>query len=158
MHASLQRSFATLETGRAALYKKISAREVLLVTNIWTPAQLLEHLALAEERLLGYVDFAAAEKKRPTRSPLLPILLWAMRRHLSLPVPDTMMPSEDVTIEDAAAHWATVRERLQAVLDDVADPKDTAIAIHPQAGPLSAAQIVAILEAHQLYHQKGLEQ
>lgn len=133
-------------------------RSLPMAGSTWTPAQLLAHCAMAEQEFVRRMALCAETGTgggKPTRSPIFPLALLLGRHPLVvLPVPSEMDPPADVSLEAAARNWEIVRSDLRGWLETVADPTGIAVMVHPILGPLSAQQVLAVLEAHGTYHAK----
>lgn len=170
MHADLKRKFDQVEEQKATLLARVAARSDVEQMRAprgggWSPRALVHHLVLAEEQVGKHVAAAgAAAGSAPgrvlaSRRPLVALLAGVMRAGVPLPAPSEMTPPESegdlLPLDVAAARWDAARralkERLEAVTSETAR---TAIALHPVVGPLDARQVLGLLDAHLVYHQR----
>lgn len=158
MNRDLQKLFDEMETGRARLYKQLSQLPTDVVQTPrspreWSPAQVIEHLAIAEELNVGYIGLPTT-KTTPTRSLAIPMMCWVLRHGITVPAPPTMIPTPSPDLDATFARWATVRQSLETAL--TAPQMQKIFAVHPVVGALSSTQFLQILSTHQLYHQRKL--
>jgi len=163
MDMRLLERFTELEAQRTRAVAAVATlpetdRALPMAGSAWSPAQVLAHCAMAEQDFVRRIAMAAETGTaglRPTRSPLLPIALLAGRHPIAaLPVPEGMVPAADVSLESAARNWELVRSDLRGWLESVEDPDRGVWMIHPILGPMSATQVLSVLEAHGCYHAK----
>ena len=79
-----------------------------------------------------------------------------MRAGIPLPAGPGMEPPAEVAWDDALRAWSEARSDLKRWLESVGDASRETLLIHPQAGALSALQLIGVLDAHTVYHQKRL--
>jgi hypothetical protein len=156
---------ATLDADRAALWAAVESVPVALrgrrpAADAWSVADVLEHLALVEERSVAVVtDLAAGAPPRdddaapalhPTEDTHRATL--ADRTH-RVEAPPTLHPSGQVDAAAAAERLARSRAALRAVLAAHAD-RDLAATerAHPRLGPLTGEQWVLALGGHEARH------
>lgn len=162
MLTELEGPLAALDQGKAAYFARVDAldgerRTQPIRPDGLTPAQIVAHLAISER---VYVDAMAQAAEtggrtgRATRSPAVGLLCFVLRRRIPVPMPDSMRPPDQVTWADARRVWDETRADLTRWLESVDHPTRQPLLVHPQLGPLSAAQVLAILDAHQVYHEK----
>lgn len=164
MAPELETRFAALERLRDDVLERVTAlpeadRIVAPKPGAWSPAQVVTHLVIAEQDYLGIIARTAEQGgggNRPTRSPMVAMMCFVLRHGIPVPAPSSMEPPEDATLEAAARVWEVARADLRRWLESVDDPRRDVLGLHPQIGPLSASQMLAILEAHLTYHLKRL--
>lgn len=164
MDPELERRFSALETLRDTVLTRVASlpeadRTLSPGPDAWSPAQVVTHLVLAEQEYLGLIARAAERGVgglRPTRSPLVGLLCFVMRQGIPVPVPPGMAPPADASLEAAARIWEVSRADLRRWLESVDDPRREVLGVHPQLGPMSATQMLAVLDAHLRYHLKRM--
>jgi len=157
---------ARLQRERDALLERLAALDPIRVATppeegVWSAAQVVEHMIVAEEWcLLGHLPPERLEpRRRSLRHRLLYELVVLILKgpvRVSTPVED--MDPEGVTpLTELAARWRASQGRLASVVASVGDPARDAVFRHPVAGPMTPAQAVRMLEAHQRRHIRQIE-
>jgi DinB superfamily len=126
----------------------------------WSAAGVIEHLALVEQRVAGFMSTLIAAAKddglalEAAVDPLLPTfdLARALDRATRVAAPDPLQPAG----LEAAAAW-TALERAGSALRRAAHDGDgfalgTIMRPHPLFGPLSLYQWIAFAGAHEARH------
>ncbi len=124
--------------------------------STWSVLQIVEHLIQAEEYcLLGHLPADHLEHRRRTLLQRLAyeavVLILRSPIRVSTPVED-MDPRGTATLEELADRWRTSQSRLREITLDVPDPRRDAVFRHPVAGPMTPAQAIRMLAAHQTRH------
>lgn len=139
----------------------LEAQNRPLTPKGWSPLQIVQHLILAEEAMIGEMQAAVVQgayNRKPSRSPAYRLLLWVLRKGVRVPAAPTMIPELRLPLEILVERWSRVRKQVQEHLEGVGiDRPDAPISVHPMMGPLSAAQVMEITEAHLQYHLRQLE-
>jgi hypothetical protein len=68
-----------------------------------------------------------------------------------MPTAPTMTPEGQFSLQEATEKWAEVRRQIAAMLEPLPSPNAPAIR-HSIFGILSAADLIALLDAHTRYH------
>lgn len=123
----------------------------------FSPAELIEHMALAEE---GNVKFM---RKFPpkTLAERRPKVTFVFRHTVqsmhaaTKPVATVgyMIPKGSVDVEAAAKKWADLRLEMKTFLDQVESPEKPMVKFLFFFGLASASQYFDLLEAHMHYHE-----
>ncbi|HWF84794.1 MAG TPA: DinB family protein [Vicinamibacterales bacterium] len=165
MHPRIHELLTYLDQQRALLRSVVDAvpaesRERQPAAGEWSVANVLEHLAIVEQRVGAFLSsmIAAAKADRlgaeTSSEPLLPslgverVLNWTEK----VTAPDLLHP----TGLDAAAAWAAL-EQAGATLRDAVRSGDgfalgTLVRPHPLFGPISLYHWIAFAGAHEARH------
>ncbi|MDX1934326.1 MAG: DinB family protein [Capsulimonadales bacterium] len=123
-------------------------------SKTWSPLQIVDHLTRAEAEYLRFIEEGEKQgvaRRRPSRSPMIPILVWLMRKRISVPTIPSMVPSADPrSFAELKSEWDSVRISLIEKLSG-SDPK-IPVVLNPILGPMNAEQTVRLIEAHVDYH------
>lgn len=124
--------------------------------STWSVLQIVEHLIQAEEYcLLGHLPADHLEHRRRTLLQRLAyevvVLILRSPIRVSTPV-DDMDPRGTATLEELTRRWRVSQSRLREITLHVQDPRRDAVFRHPVAGPMSPAQAIRMLAAHQARH------
>jgi hypothetical protein len=119
----------------------------------WSIAEIIEHLVISEEGVIG--DFARLADRealpRSTKNRMLYIaVMGVLRFDIPVQVPSRgMNPVGGRSLAQLSAAWELNHTRLRAFVDTV-DPARLRDAIfrHPVAGPLTLGQGLLMLETH----------
>lgn len=126
-------------------------------SKAFSPAEVLDHMALTEEwyfPLMDKADRAALKPKGAKVNFLYRMVLRKLRSASSVPSMSAMTPKPDVKADDGAEHWGKVREELKSRLEAV--PLDEPVFRHPMFGRMSPRHVIEIFDAHTDYHEKRL--
>jgi hypothetical protein len=131
--------------------------------DAWTPAEIVEHLALIERRLTGL--FKVMLKKIESEAgdmpprPMRPFSLgeFAEQARQKLNAPEEMRP-RGLSLSDALAQLRESRAAVNALRPRV-EAVDGASATypHPAFGPLNLYQWLAFVGAHEARHLRQIE-
>ena len=165
MHSSTQELLAYLERNRAALQAAVervpaSQQRSRPAPDRWSAAEILEHLAIVEKRVVGRLSdaLAAANANGAGTASDIPAFderfARVLRNRLRRVV--TSQASEPTGTLDVTAAWAELEAARQAVLDlihqsdglPLADP----LAPHPVFGSLTFRQWIVFLGGHEARH------
>lgn len=124
------------------------------VPDKWSVLEIIEHLVLAENALLRRLEGPDRPDARRTIRDRVAyqIVMLILRFDIPVKVPSkAMVPDGTRDFAGLRAEWdenhRALRERV-AALEDL----DRPIAVHPIAGPMAAAQSVAMLDVHVRRH------
>lgn len=119
----------------------------------WSAEQVVAHLVLVEELLVG--DWHAAAQAAPGTKPgwrgalMVGIVSTLMASPLRMPTVPGLEPEETPDPRALPERWGAVRARLRSVLP----AEDSALwIVHPIFGPLSCPRMGNFLVAHLRYH------
>jgi len=129
--------------------------------STWSVLQIVEHLVQSEEYcLLGHLPADRLEHRRRTFLQRLAYeLVVAILRspiRVSTPVED-MDPLGTESLKELAHRWRASHSRLREITLDVPDPRRDAVFRHPVAGPMTPAQAIRMLAAHQTRHIRQID-
>lgn len=130
-------------------------------SGVWSVAQVVEHMIIAEEYCqLAHVPMEQLEarpqslRKRLVYELVVLILKGPIR--VSTPVED-MDPEGTLSLDELAERWRASQARMADVVQTIKNPARDAVFRHPVAGPMTPAQAIRMLEAHQRRHIEQIE-
>jgi len=130
--------------------------------GVWSAAEVVEHMIIAEEYCqLAKVPIAELESRpRSLRQRILyEIVVLVLKGPVGVSTPvDDMDPEGHAPLDELAARWRRSQDRLADVVRSVGDPGRDAVFRHPVAGPMTPAQAIRMLEAHQRRHIRQIEE
>jgi hypothetical protein len=166
MHAHLQEVLSSLDASRTALREAVAsvpaaARDKRPAADRWSAIDVLEHLALAEERFLGFVakaiDSARAAglaQETGARVPVSEKVAGAMAdRTNRRNAPEMLHPKGGIDERQAWAALDRSRETFRSALiaaDGLA--LGSVVQDHPVFGPLTVYQWAEVVARHELRH------
>jgi len=129
----------------------------------WSVAEVLEHLAIVEERSVRALGKLAAEA--PLRVPGAPIRSTPLERTILrdrtrlVAAPDPILPSGALTAEEAWSKLAQTRAALEAALDAAEDRDFSQVRrVHPALGVLDGYQWIAAIGGHEERHAEQIKE
>ena len=126
----------------------------------WTPAQVIAHIAIADQFYLHAMERGAESglSGAPTRSPLIVIGTFLMNRAIPVPAPKEMEPPVAMQMSVAITTYDRIGAQMLDWLHSVQEPTTGVIAHIPQlGGNVSAHQLLSMLDSHVRYHSIRLE-
>lgn len=165
MHPRMTELFTYLDAQREVLRDAVdavpsAARELTPSPGVWSVANVIEHLAIVERRVAGFMSalIAAAKSEglaaETAIEPLLPTsdVERVADRSVRFAAPDPLQP----TGLDAAAAWAALEEAGRSLRDAALAGDGLALGTlmrpHPVFGPISLYQWIAFAGAHEARH------
>lgn len=129
--------------------------------DTWSILEVVEHMVQAEDFcLMNHRDADALEvRPRSLRQRLayeLVVLILEGPVRVSAPV-KAMNPEGTATLHELAERWRESQARLRSIVESTQDPRRDAVFRHPVAGPMTPAQAVRMLDAHQRRHIRQIE-
>ena len=125
--------------------------------NGWCALDVVQHLVLVEEGVLGYARKKLLAPPQPVglrdraRLALLVALLRSPVR-VKAPAPQ-VVPSETLPLAASSERWAKARQGLREILGGLpAERLRSLFFRHPIAGPLDPAGTLRFLQEHALHH------
>ncbi len=119
----------------------------------WSIHEIVEHLVLAEESVMG--DVSSLEERTPRRRRLRGRLLYwlvmfILRFRIPVKVPDSsMLPSGEPSLDEIGARWTRNHARLRHWLEGLsAEDARKAYFRHPVVGGMTASQSLLMLDVH----------
>ena len=149
---------AGIERKRLALLADVAALDDAALTTrpgvgTWSIREIIEHLVLAEDDVIGdfsTLDTRDARARRVGNHARYFIVMFILRFRIPVKAPSrAMVPKGERPLEELRATWDEHHRRLRAFvagLDQAGIQR--AIFRHPISGPLSVAQGIAMLDAH----------
>jgi hypothetical protein len=155
-----------IDAQRAAIVAEVAvlseaAQRVRATDDAWSPLDVIEHLVLAEQVVLGDLDSA------PTRMAPEPTVVHRLRRSMvwlvlrlgirvRIPV-DRMRPTGTATFTALRTRWDEQHIALRRLVTGM-DRRGLQRHIfrHPIAGPLNTPQALRLLSAHLATHHRQL--
>ena len=119
----------------------------------WSPLQVMEHIVIVEEWVSGPTP---KNRKVLLKGYLFMALgVSTMRKGTRVPTLPQAVPSGALNYTEIKQRWEDARAFISSKLASVTqETQDEPIALHPVAGPLTAKQILELLDAHLIYHWK----
>ncbi|HYY42055.1 MAG TPA: DinB family protein [Pyrinomonadaceae bacterium] len=171
----IYQNVADIFAANDAIRSRLSARAAELneaqqnfrpTADAWSPAEIVEHLALIEGRLTKLFSMmlhkleSAATEAGATARPMQPFSLdeFAGQARQRFNAPEEVRPSGGVKLADALAQLQASRAALNALRPRVeAVDGATATYQHPAFGALNLYQWLAFIGAHEERHLRQLE-
>ena len=136
--------------------------------NAWTPAEMVEHLALLEGRLLRMMTMmlTKAESAGARGTDAAPVLMKPFTldefieraRNEKYTAPEAVRPGGQVSLADSLANLRRSREELRALRPRIeAVDLSTVTYPHPAFGPLNFYQWLALIGMHEERHLRQAE-
>ena len=159
MHPELQAQWDALEAQRNAFVARVTALPTELQTarptpKDFSPVEVLVHFALAEGVVLDMMKQTppvSLAQKRARPNFIYRFAVYGLSRGKRVPTAPNMIPEGQSSLPEATEKWAEVRQQIAAMLEPLPSP-DAAAIRHPVFGILSAADLIALLDAHTRYH------
>ncbi len=149
---------ARIEHKRLALLTDVAALDEAALTahprpDKWSVREIIEHLVLAEEDVVGdfsRLDALEAQPRGIGNHVRFVIVLLVLRFKIPVKAPSrAMLPTGERALSELIARWDTHQRQMQAFVAglDRAGAR-RAIFRHPIAGPISVSQALLMLDAH----------
>jgi len=159
MHPELRTQWDALEVQRTAFVARVTAfptelQSVRPTPKDFSPVEVLMHFALAEGVDLAMMQKtppASLSQKRAKPNFIFRFAVKGLAEGKRMPTAPTMTPEGQFTLQEATEKWAEVRQQMAAILEPLPSPNAPAIR-HSIFGILSAADLIALLDAHTRYH------
>lgn len=156
----------TIDRQRAALLAEVAAlseaeRLWRRAPSAWSAVDVIEHLVLAEQVVLGDLETAATRPDAPRqlRHRVRAVIVWIVLRfgiRVSVPA-EAMRPAGNASFETLQATWNTQHRALRTFVERLdAAGLQRHVFRHPIAGPLNVVQALRLLSAHLTTHQGQL--
>lgn len=129
--------------------------------NAWSAVDVIEHLVLAEQMVLGDLATAPDRADRPRRfaQRVRAVLVWLVLRlgvRVSVPA-EAMRPTGSASFDTLRERWDAQHHALHAFVGGLdAAGLRRRVFRHPIAGPLDVPQTLRLLSAHLSTHQRQL--
>ncbi len=156
-----------IEAKRQALLAKVSAmtpaeRQWRESPGTWSAVEIVEHLVLAEQVVIGDLREAASRAHAPrSLGERLQALIVALVLRLGVRVEvasEAMRPIGTLSFDRLRDRWDAQHRALRAYAEGAdAAQQRRRVFRHPIAGPLDLQQMLGLLDAHLASHQRQLE-
>jgi uncharacterized damage-inducible protein DinB len=125
----------------------------------WSPAQVIGHMAIAEQYYVNAMVEAAelGLDGTPTKSLMIPIGSLIMNLGISIPNPPEMEPPADINLQEALQGFDSAGAAFIQWMDSAEDPDNAVVAKTGMLGNVSAHQMLTMMDAHLTYHKRKLE-
>ncbi len=166
MNDAIETLLQQIEARRSALVREIALLSPELQQwreqpTSWSALDILEHLVLAEQYVLGDLSTAA---ERAGESPTVPervksVIVWVVLRFgIRARVPArAMKPVGGATFDELRQRWDAKHEQLRAFASSLnGSALERRIFRHPIAGPMHTEQALRLMYAHMGTHQRQL--
>jgi hypothetical protein len=172
-YTSVPQIFEVIDETRARLYRRVEGLSDEQATarprpDSWTAAEIVEHLALIEGRLLQMMTMmltkaesagAARGASEPARMEPFSLDQFIERsRDEKYTAPEAVNPSGKASLADSLAKLKRSREELQALRPRIeATDLSTVTYPHPAFGPLNFYRWLAFIGIHEERHLRQAE-
>lgn len=122
--------------------------------DAWSALEILEHLVLAEDGVVGDLSGDAATERRKGRRSLKDrvlyrVVMFILRFGIPVRVPSrSMVPRGESTLEELTERWRKNHRVLRSFLEDPRSSSDECRFRHPISGPMTTDQALRMLEVH----------
>jgi hypothetical protein len=158
--------FRSIDRQRAALLAEVTAltadqRTWRSAPDAWSAVDVIEHLVLAEQVVLGDLETAATRPDAPRqlRHRVRAVIVWVVLRfgiRVSIPA-EAMRPVGTTSFETLQVMWDAQHRALRTFVEGLdAAGVQRHVFRHPISGPLSVVQALRLLSAHLTTHQRQL--
>lgn len=161
--ASLLHAFDRMETERIALIAQLDRVPEKRLTaapkaGAWTVAQVITHIAIAEEGSLAYFTKKHSGGRHKPVGTSAPFRLAILNLAISLPLkykaPAVVADVPATSYGEAKARWAVVREKLRQVYETLPEAHiGHDLFKHPSLGRFTVLQGVRFTRRHVLRHR-----
>lgn len=149
---------------RAAFRSRIGALDPIKATKApdarsWSPAQVIGHMAMAEQFYVNSIVEAAelGLEGTPTQSLMIPIGCLIMNWGISVPNPPEMEPPATIDLAEALQGFDSAGAAFIKWMESAEDPEHQVMATTGMLGKVTAYQMLKMMDAHLTYHQRKLE-
>jgi uncharacterized damage-inducible protein DinB len=161
---TFQALLARFKQERAAFRNRIGQLDPAKATQkanqtSWSPAQVIGHIAIAEQFYVNAIVEAAelGLEGTPTQSLMVPLGCLIMNLGISIPNPPEMEPPADINLEEALQGFDSAGAAFIKWMESAEDPEHAAMAKTGMLGNVSAHQMLKMMSAHLTYHKRKLE-
>lgn len=126
----------------------------------WSPAQVIGHIAIAEQFYVNAIVEAAelGIEGTPTQSLMIPIGCLIMNLGIPIPNPREMEPPSEIDLNEALQGFDSAGEAFIKWMEAAEDPSHQVMAKTGMLGNVTAHQMLKMMDAHLTYHKRKLEQ
>lgn len=155
--------FSKLETQRSKLLlslEKVAPTRLELAPQpgAWSAAQVVLHLAMAEEGLMNYIDKKLSSGGHGPPGASAPFRLALLNLALAMPIkfkaPALVATIPEASFAEARERWQKVRERMKNTFVTIPEPYIAhGLIKHPSAGKFDLVQGLGFVHWHVKHHQ-----
>jgi hypothetical protein len=166
MIADLKIRYAALEAKRQVVFELLYTLSADQTTfrvgpGRWSILMVLEHVVVAEERLLADIQRAATAGpagSTPKSPEAFHMVIKVLEKDIPVEVPlPELEPTGAVSLDDLIGRWEAARTGLRQALEQIPPEIQTApICRHPVAGPLDARETIELLAVHLDHHLRQI--
>jgi hypothetical protein len=161
---TFQALLARFKQERAAFRNRIGQLDPAKATQkanqtSWSPAQVIGHIAIAEQFYVNAIVEAAelGLEGTPTQSLMVPLGCLIMNLGISIPNPPEMEPPADINLEEALQGFDSAGAAFIKWMESAEDPDHKVMAKTGMLGMVTAHQMLKMMDAHLTYHKRKLE-
>ena len=127
--------------------------------NDWSAAQVMGHMAIAEQFYVNAIVEAAelGIEGTPTQSLMIPIGCLIMNWGIPIPNPPEMEPPADINLQEALQGFDSAGAAFIKWMESAEDPEHKVMATTGMLGRVTAFQMLRMMDAHLTYHKRKLE-
>ena len=127
--------------------------------NAWSAAQVMGHMAIAEQFYVNAIVEAAelGIEGTPTQSLMIPIGCLIMNWGIPIPNPPEMEPPADINLQEALQGFDSAGAAFIQWMETAEDPEHKVMAKTGMLGNVTAFQMLKMMDAHLTYHKRKLE-
>ena len=127
--------------------------------NAWSAAQVMGHMAIAEQFYVNAIVEAAelGIEGTPTQSLMIPIGCLIMNWGIPIPNPPEMEPPAEIDLQEALQGFDSAGAAFIKWMETAEDPEHKVMAKTGMLGNVSAHQMLKMMDAHLTYHKRKLE-
>lgn len=155
--------FSKLEAQRSDVLRMLEKEapirlELAPQPGAWSAAQVVLHLAMAEEGLMSYIDKKLSTGGHGSPGASAPFRLAFLNLALALPIkfkaPAVVATIPEVSFAEARDRWQKVRERMENTFATIPEPYiGHGLIKHPSAGKFDLVQGLGFVHWHVKHHQ-----
>jgi hypothetical protein len=125
----------------------------------WSPAQVIGHIAIAEQFYVNAIVEAAelGIEGIPSKSLMIPIGCLIMNLGISIPNPPEMEPPAEIDLQEALQGFDSAGAAFIKWMEAAIEPDHKVMAKTGMLGMVTAHQMLKMMEAHLTYHKRKLE-
>lgn len=127
--------------------------------NAWSAAQVMGHMAIAEQFYVNAIVEAAelGIEGTPTQSLVIPIGCLIMNWGIPIPNPPEMEPPAEIDLQEALQGFDSAGAAFIKWMESAEDPEHKVMAKTGMLGNVTAFQMLKMMDAHLTYHKRKLE-
>jgi hypothetical protein len=161
---TFQALLARVKQERAAFRNRIGELDPARATHktnqtAWSPAQVIGHIAIAEQSYVNAIVEAAelGIEGIASKSLMIPIGCLIMNLGISIPNPPEMEPPAEIDLQEALQGFDSAGAAFIKWMESAIEPDQKVMAKTGMLGMVTAHQMLKMMEAHLTYHKRKLE-